>query len=408
VRPHPPPHASSCDDFSNAGQVIPVEVADARRAIVLVTDLFTLLESDVHLPAKRSGISCYASPPTSMLQVHNAADTLIHLRQPIDGYVTPALRAAGRSLLAHSILEAVDADYDVQTRVTGLDELRVRRPGEACLVVIHAPVQNDLGRRYVLENDTITLGRGRDNDIVLPSDCVSRRHARLERRSGNLFVVDLASTNGTFINDDDHTVRERQLQRGDRLKIGDTIFKYLSGSDIELQYHEIIHRMTVTDGLTDLANRKQLDLILTEEIPRARRSDRDLSLLMVDIDYFKSINDTHGHLTGDSVLRGLATILQRRLRPTDRLGRYGGEEFCVILPETSRKNAAKIGEELRALVEAHAFIAEDKNIRVTISIGVGTLQDDMALADLYRAADEMLYRAKRTGRNKVCYDLMQF
>ena len=302
----------------------------------------------------------------------------------------------------------MDADYDVQTRVTGLDELRVRRPGEACLVVIHAPMQSDLGRRFVLDKDTTTVGRGRDNDIVLPSDCVSRRHARLEQRAGNLFIVDLASTNGTFINDDSHSIRERQIQRGDRLKIGDTIFKYLSGSDIELQYHEIIHRMTVTDGLTDLANRKQLDLVLGEEIPRSRRHGRDLSLLMIDIDHFKTINDTHGHLTGDSVLRGLAGILQRRLRPNDRLGRYGGEEFCVILPETSRHNASKIGEDLRALVEAHAFVAEDKNIRVTISVGVGTLQDDMAMADLYRAADEMLYRAKRTGRNRVCYDLLQF
>jgi diguanylate cyclase (GGDEF)-like protein len=305
-------------------------------------------------------------------------------------------------------LDAVDVDYDVQTRVTGLDELRVRRPGEACLVVIHAPVQSDLGRRFVLDRDTTTVGRGRDNDIVLPSDCVSRRHARLEQRAGNLFVVDLASTNGTFINDDAHSIRERQIQRGDRLKIGDTIFKYLSGSDIELQYHEIIHRMTVTDGLTDLANRKQLDLVLAEEIPRSRRQNHPLSLLMIDIDHFKNINDTHGHLTGDSVLRGLAGILQRRLRPSDRLGRYGGEEFCVILPETSLHNAAKFGEELRALVEAHAFVAEDKNIRVTISVGVGTLQDDMAMGDFYKSADEMLYRAKRTGRNRVCYDLLQF
>jgi two-component system cell cycle response regulator len=309
---------------------------------------------------------------------------------------------------AQVVLDAVDVDYDVQTRVTGLDELRVRRPGEACLVVIHAPVQSDLGRRFVLDRDTTTVGRGRDNDIVLPSDCVSRRHARLEQRAGNLFVVDLASTNGTFINDDAHSIRERQIQRGDRLKIGDTIFKYLSGSDIELQYHEIIHRMTVTDGLTDLANRKQLDLVLGEEVPRSRRQNRPLSLLMIDIDHFKTINDTHGHLTGDSVLRGLAGILQRRLQPSQRLGRYGGEEFCVILPDTSLHAAAKFGEDLRALIEAHAFVAEDKNIRVTISIGVGTLQDDMALADLYKSADEMLYRAKRTGRNRVCYDLLQF
>ena len=296
----------------------------------------------------------------------------------------------------------MDSDYDVQTRVTGLDELRVRRPGEACLVVIHAPVQNELGRRYVLDKETTTVGRGRDNDIVLPSDCVSRRHARLEQRGGNLFAVDLASTNGTFVNDDTHSVRERELQRGDRVKIGDTIFKYLSGSDIELQYHEIIRRMTVTDGLTDLANRKQLDTLLEAEIPRARRHERELSVLMIDIDHFKSINDVHGHLTGDSVLRGLAAMLQRRLRPNDLLGRYGGEEFCAILPETSLHNAAKIAEDLRSMVAAHAFVAEGKDIRVTISVGAGSLRAEMTPPDLYRCADEMLYKAKRNGRNQVC------
>src|SRR5690606_35828458 len=259
-----------------------------------------------------------------------------------------------------------------------------------------------LGRRYVLDQDVITIGRGRDNDIVLPSDCVSRRHARLERRSDGIYIVDLASTNGTFINDERKPARERRLGRGDQVKIGDTIFKYLTGSDIELQYHEIIFRMAVTDGLTELANRKKLDSILAEEVARARRYGRELSVLMLDIDHFKSINDTHGHLTGDYVLRGLASILQKRLRPNDQLGRYGGEEFCAILPETSAASAARIAEDLRALVESHSFAAADKEIRVTISLGVASLGEGMQGEDLYRAADEMLYQAKRMGRNRVC------
>ena len=268
----------------------------------------------------------------------------------------------------------MDSDYDVKTRVTGLEQLKIGQSGQGCLVVIHAPMQADLGRLHTLAKEVTTIGRGRDNDIVLPSDCVSRRHSRLELREQRLFVVDLASTNGTYVNDEAQPVRERPLERGDRLRIGDTIFKYLSGSDIEVQYHEILFRMTVTDGLTNLCNRKQLDATLREEIPRARRHDRDLSVLMLDIDHFKHINDTYGHLAGDSVLRGLAAMLQKRLRPNDRLGRYGGEEFCAILPETALANAAKIGEELRALVEAHAFVAEDKRINVTVSIGAGCLE----------------------------------
>ena len=320
-----------------------------------------------------------------------------------DALERPGLRFYRPARGPRSTLRAVESDYDVKTRVTGLEQVKMGHSGPGCLVVIHAPLQADLGRLHTLAKDITTIGRGRDNDIVLPSDCVSRRHSRLERRDGGLFVVDLASTNGTYINDEAQPVRERPLERGDRLRIGDTIFKYLSGSDIEVQYHEILFRMTVTDGLTNLSNRKQLDATLQEEIPRARRHQRELAVLMLDIDHFKKINDTYGHLAGDSVLRGLASILQKRLRPNDRLGRYGGEEFCAILPETGLASAAKIGEELRALVEAHAFVADDKRISVTVSIGAGALGDEMSMADLYRRADEMLYQAKRTGRNKVCH-----
>lgn len=296
----------------------------------------------------------------------------------------------------------MDSDYDIQTRVTGLDQMKLKHVGEDCLVVIHAPVQSALGRRHVLNRPVTTIGRGRDNDIVLPSDCVSRKHAQLEHRSEALYVVDLASTNGTFVNDDAKAVKEHKLRRGDQLTVGDTIFKFLSGSDVEAQYHEIVFRMAITDGLTNLSNRKQLDTLLTEEIPRAHRHGRELSLLMFDIDHFKSINDTYGHLMGDSVLRGLASLLQKRLRPNDKLARYGGEEFCAILPETALPSAVIIADELRSLVAGHSFSADDKEIRVTVSIGAACLKPGMTMDQLYKCADDMLYQAKRTGRNKVC------
>ncbi len=296
----------------------------------------------------------------------------------------------------------MDSEY-LKTRVTGLDSLPLRRSGADCLVVIHSPSEAELGRRHILDRPVTTIGRGKDNDIVLPSDCVSRRHVRLEHRPEGLILVDLASTNGTFINDDFRASGEYPLKCGDQLKVGDTIFKLLSGSDVESQYHEIIFRMTVTDGLTNLSNRKRLDAMLAEEISRATRHDRPLAVLMLDIDRFKSINDTHGHLAGDSVLRGLASILQRRLRPNDKLGRYGGEEFCAILPETDLPSAVAIAEELRALVAAHRFAAEGKEIQVTISIGAAVLEGAMQAEGLYKSADDRLYDAKRTGRNRVCH-----
>jgi diguanylate cyclase (GGDEF)-like protein len=301
----------------------------------------------------------------------------------------------------------VDSDHDIKTRVTTLEELKVQRKGDDCLVVIYAPVASDLGRRHVLDQELVTVGRDRENDIVLDSDSVSRRHARVEHRDGGIFLTDLESTNGTYVNDDNEPVREVQLRRGDQVKIGDTIFKYLSGSDVEAQYHETIFNMTITDGLTDVGNKKRLDQLVQKEIPRAARHNRELSLLMVDIDHFKDVNDTYGHLAGDSVLRDLAGILQKRLRPDDELGRYGGEEFAAVLPETSLAGAVKIAEDLRGLVEEHRFIVEGEQIRVTVSIGAATLKAGMDAKGFFRAADEMLYKAKNTGRNRVCPPLKE-
>jgi two-component system cell cycle response regulator len=297
----------------------------------------------------------------------------------------------------------VDADYELQTRVTGLDELKVKRTSAECLVVIYAPTPKDLGRRYVLGLPSVAIGRGRDNDIVLASDCVSRRHARLEHRPDGLYLLDLNSTNGTFVNEEPQPVRERRLRRGDQFSIGDTIFKFLSGNDVESQYHDIVFRMAITDGLTNLANRKQLDTVLSEELPRAQRHGRHLSLLMIDIDHFKKINDTFGHLTGDSVLRGLATALTKRLRPNDKLGRFGGEEFCLVLPETSLSSAVRIAEDLRSIVAHQTFAAEGQEIHVTVSMGAAAATPTMTVEQLYKAADEMLYKAKASGRNRVCY-----
>lgn len=301
----------------------------------------------------------------------------------------------------------MESDHDIKTRVTTLEELKVQRKGDDCLVVIYAPVASDLGRRHVLDQEVVTIGRDRENDIVLDSDSVSRRHARIEHRDGRIYLTDLDSTNGTYVNDDNEPVRDAQLRRGDQVKIGDTIFKYLSGSDVETQYHETIFNMTITDGLTDVGNKKRLDQLVQKEIPRALRHNRELALLMVDIDHFKDVNDTYGHLAGDSVLRDLAGILAKRLRPDDELGRYGGEEFAAILPETSLGGALKIAEDLRGLVEQHRFIVEGEQIRVTVSIGAAALKQGMDAKAFFRAADEMLYKAKNGGRNKVCPPLTE-
>jgi two-component system cell cycle response regulator len=292
---------------------------------------------------------------------------------------------------------------DQKTRVTEPRDVPPAAGGEDCLVIIFAAVPTDFGRRHVLKHPLTTIGRGRDNDIALQSDAVSRRHAMLERRGMDIVVTDLGSTNGTFVNDEPTRLKESRLKRGDLLRIGDTVFKYLSGKDIEAQYHVVISQMALTDGLTNLCNRKQLDALLAEEITRTHRYRRELSLLMLDIDHFKRINDVHGHLVGDGVLTRLAALLLQRLRPSDKLGRYGGEEFCAILPETPLSSASQIAESLRALVAEQRLVVDNQEVVVSVSIGVAGLKAQMQSADLYRAADQMLYRAKHLGRNRVCY-----
>lgn len=292
-------------------------------------------------------------------------------------------------------------DSDIKTRVTALDELKMPvQRGQDCLVVIYSSDARQFGKRHVLGDEPVSIGRGGENTIILENDSVSRRHCRVEKRGRNYHLVDLESTNGSYVNDE--LVRDIELRRGDQIKIGDTILKFLSGSDVEAQYHETIYRMTIVDGLTGVNNKRYLMESLEREIPRARRHERPLSGIMFDIDHFKQINDNFGHLAGDYVLKELATIVKMRLRPDDVLGRYGGEEFMVVLPETPREGGRTIAEELRRLTERHRFTFEGETIRVTISLGVCQLEDGWDVLAFVKAADEKLYEAKRGGRNKVC------
>jgi two-component system, cell cycle response regulator len=297
----------------------------------------------------------------------------------------------------------VDSEFDIKTRVTALDEIKAseKEKGSDCLVIVYAPTPESLGKRFVLDKDSIIIGRDRENDIVLNSDSISRRHCRIEYRGARVFAVDLDSTNGTFVNDDIEPITDILLRRGDQIKIGDTIFKYIGGSDVEAQYHETIYKMTITDHLTGVGNKRFLLETLDREIPRAQRHGRNLSALMMDIDLFKEINDTYGHLVGDAVLKDIATIVRAKLRPDDTFVRYGGDEFAAVLPETLLADAVATAERLRQVVKEHKFTIENETISVTISVGVIEFQKGWANDQLIKAADEMLYQAKRDGRNCV-------
>ncbi len=273
--------------------------------------------------------------------------------------------------------------------------------GGDCLVVIYTKEPTLLGKRFVLDASPMRVGRGAENHIVLDGDSVSRRHAHLEQRTAIWWCVDDGSTNGTYVNDE-QIAREQGLANGDRIKVGPTIFKYLSGQDVEAQYHEEIYRMTIIDGLTQAHVKRYLLEALEKEIIRARRHARDLSLIMFDIDHFKKINDVHGHLAGDFVLKELARIVQGRIRRDEVFARYGGEEFAIVLPETNLEGARALAEGLREKLESSKFTFQNEVIHVTVSIGVATLTDhDRTSLDLIKRSDQKLYEAKRSGRNRV-------
>lgn len=290
--------------------------------------------------------------------------------------------------------------FDEKTRVTDGVSFKPSGPTNDALVLIYPPGP-DMGRKYKLDAGVVNLGRDSSNQIVVNSDSVSRRHARLTIESGQRMITDLQSTNGTYINN--MPILSHFLKNGDQLKIGETIFKYLVGSDVESAYHEEIYTMTIKDGLTEIYNKRYFEEALERELSRAQRHQRELSMLIFDIDFFKKVNDTFGHLAGDYVLRDLASVISKRSRHEEVFARYGGEEFVVLLPESNSAEAVTLGEQLRRIVEEHKFVFEGEEIPVTVSIGVMTTggRDKLTSADFIKAADEQLYIAKSEGRNCV-------
>ncbi|MFN4258658.1 MAG: diguanylate cyclase [Gemmataceae bacterium] len=271
---------------------------------------------------------------------------------------------------------------------------------EAILVHIY-PTGPTMGWRYVLNDNPVVLGRGEDCDIRINDHSVSRKHARIEPGDDGYYAVDLQSTNGTFVNDI-ATTRAR-LKDGDYLRVGNCIYRYLAGGNVEAEYHEEIYRLTIIDALTGIHNKRFMLEFLDRELARSSRHGRPLTLAILDVDYFKQINDELGHLGGDYTLRELTTCIRSGVRREDLFARYGGEEFGLILVETNYEGAMEVAERIRQRVASHPFVYEDKKYHITISLGVAATVggDNLTVHELIRRADDMLYQAKNTGRNRV-------
>lgn len=260
-----------------------------------------------------------------------------------------------------------------------------------------------MGVMHLLEKDVTVIGRAERADLRIIDDGISREHSRLLRDGTKLVLEDLGSTNGTYCNG--VRITRQVLAEGDKIMIGtSTILKFTCHDQIDEVFQQQLTESALRDPLTKTYNKKFFTDRVQGEFTYAERHRLPLSLLFLDIDRFKTINDTYGHPVGDFVLLELSALLVKSLRTEDVLARYGGEEFAIICRGLDLPSAELLAERIRRAVEGHSFETAGKTIAVTVSIGVARSPDIRfrSASDLVVAADENMYLAKRSGRNRVC------
>jgi len=278
------------------------------------------------------------------------------------------------------------------------------RKSHASLIVLRGA---EIGRDFRLRKGGMIIGRSVEADIRLPDDLASREHARIDcswdiqGHSITYAVIDLGSTNRTFVNS--RPVERAVLEDGDKVQIGDTVLKFVLMDEIDATFHAEVRDRITYDQLTGLLTKESLYLAFEMELQRCLRYGLPLAALMMDLDWFKSVNDGHGHLMGSHVLAEVGRLIRESIRDADVSGRYGGEEFISYLAETDTKEARRAAERIRAAIEAHSFTLDGVTLGITISIGVAAApKHGCDIKSLVKAADRALYRAKGSGRNRVC------
>jgi two-component system, cell cycle response regulator len=262
---------------------------------------------------------------------------------------------------------------------------------------------SNVGEMYKVEKDRTVMGRGEKVDIRLVDEGISREHAQVVRQEKSIFLEDMGSTNGTFCNG--VRVQRQALSDGDKILLGSTtILKFSYQDKLDEMFQRQMSESALRDGLTKAFNKRYFSERLESEYQYAVRHDAPLSLVFLDIDHFKKINDQNGHQAGDYVLVELAGLVTRALRNEDIFARYGGEEFAIISRGTDVAEGAALAERLRRAVEEHEFVFDGSRLPVTISVGVARAPRPgvHSHAELVGLADETMYEAKRSGRNRVC------
>jgi diguanylate cyclase (GGDEF)-like protein len=257
-----------------------------------------------------------------------------------------------------------------------------------------------LGQQLELGDAPVIIGRASECALSMPHPSVSRLHCRIWRDGDRYLIEDLGSTNRTYLNG--KAVARAELRDGDQISVGNNAIKFFTSTSLEANYHEELIDLAIYDSLTGLYNRRRFRALLDEEMA-AGKLLKPLSLMLLDLDHFKQINDRHGHLVGDQVLSMVAQVIREHAPADAALGRLGGEEFALALRGTLLSAAAILAETLRNAVCARPVDIRDVHLTVTISVGVAQSGvDGNTPSELLRCADERMYKAKETGRNRVC------
>jgi len=266
-----------------------------------------------------------------------------------------------------------------------------------------------LGREIPLIHKQLTIGRGSDCTIMIPDPSVSRKHLRIfcreilkrgEAPKLRVVIRDLGSRNGTLVNY--KAVHQTVLRPGDKIFLGRVILKFDHRDIAEQGFYEEIYRLATTDSLTSIMNKATITRFLSEETAGLARQKSWIAAVLADIDGFKGMNDRLGHLMGDRILQSAATMFRKNLRRRDRIGRFGGDEFLIVLPETGPKGARLLAERMRKALETTVAAELGLAVSITASFGAAAVRANAANVDsLLENADKALYRAKALGRNRA-------
>lgn len=306
--------------------------------------------------------------------------------------------------LSASDLEVAQDDF-AQSRQTELAiqvPVELRERNRASLLLITSP---NAGQVFPVDRDELVIGRGRDCQFRIDDVGISRQHSRILRLESDVFIIeDLNSTNGTYVGG--LRTMQSELRSGDLVQIGpNVVLRFALVDEREDALARQLYESSTRDPLTRAFNRKYLQERLTAEIAYAVRHRTLLGIVLIDLDHFKQVNDTYGHLCGDEVLRSVSAHLGRLIRTEDVLARYGGEEFAIVARGIELKPMGQFADRLRRAIEKAPVAWESHTITQTISAGVAMLSEvpDRGSGEgVLLLADERLYRAKLAGRNRVC------